>query len=194
MNPQGVRTEFTTAYTPEENGVAERFNRTIVEMARSMLIWADGMQLLLDAKMLWPVVSDLEGFPDRVSRPTDYKDWKFDDAQAKAWIYMNLENQQHNHLKKCDTFHAMWETLRKMHDALKQSRLNFLKRKVFNYKAGPSESIDDVSSNLVRLQMTIRNIKSSEAPTDLDVAFTLINSVDDEAYTLARYPLRRWRT
>ena len=61
------------------------------------------------------------------------------------------------------------------------------KKKFFNYKAGPSESIDDASSNLVRLQMTIRDIKSSEASTDLDVALTLINSVDDEAYILAKY-------
>ncbi|CAH9099164.1 unnamed protein product [Cuscuta epithymum] len=34
---QGIRREFTAPYTPEQNGVAERKNRTVVEMARSML-------------------------------------------------------------------------------------------------------------------------------------------------------------
>ena len=33
----GIHKELTAPYTPEQNGVAERKNRTIVEMARSML-------------------------------------------------------------------------------------------------------------------------------------------------------------
>ena len=34
----GIRREFTTPHTPQQNGVAERMNRTLVEMARCMLI------------------------------------------------------------------------------------------------------------------------------------------------------------
>lgn len=33
----GIHKELTAPYTPEQNGVAERKNRTIVEMSRSML-------------------------------------------------------------------------------------------------------------------------------------------------------------
>jgi hypothetical protein len=33
----GIEKQFTTSYTPQHNGVAERKNRTIMEMARSML-------------------------------------------------------------------------------------------------------------------------------------------------------------
>jgi len=32
----GIQKQFTTRYTPQQNGVAERKNRTIMEMARSM--------------------------------------------------------------------------------------------------------------------------------------------------------------
>ena len=85
--------------------------------------------------------------------------------------------------------HEMWEAFRKVHGTLGQRRLNFLIRKSFNYRAGASESIDDVRSNLSRLQMTVRDIRSMEAPTDLNIALTLINSVDNEAYTLAKYHL-----
>ena len=33
----GIKKELTTAYTPQQNGVAERKNITMVEMARCML-------------------------------------------------------------------------------------------------------------------------------------------------------------
>lgn len=35
---KGIQMEFTVPYTPEQNGVSERMNRTLVEKARSMLI------------------------------------------------------------------------------------------------------------------------------------------------------------
>ena len=38
VRPQGIKVEFITAYTPEENGVAERFNRTIIQMTKAMLL------------------------------------------------------------------------------------------------------------------------------------------------------------
>lgn len=41
LRPWGVVLEYTTYYTPEQNGVAERLNRTLVSMARCMLLDAD---------------------------------------------------------------------------------------------------------------------------------------------------------
>ncbi len=37
LKKEGVRHEFTVPKTPQQNGVAERMNRTLVEMVRSML-------------------------------------------------------------------------------------------------------------------------------------------------------------
>ena len=37
----GIRPKFTVAYSPQQNGVSERLNRTLVEAARSMLSHAD---------------------------------------------------------------------------------------------------------------------------------------------------------
>lgn len=34
---QGIRRQLTTAYTPQQNGIAERKNRTVMNMVRSML-------------------------------------------------------------------------------------------------------------------------------------------------------------
>ena len=38
---RGIENQLTVPYTPQQNGVAERMNRTLVEMARSMLYHAD---------------------------------------------------------------------------------------------------------------------------------------------------------
>lgn len=35
---KGIKIEATVAYSPQQNGVAERFNRTLVEKVRTMLI------------------------------------------------------------------------------------------------------------------------------------------------------------
>ena len=44
VRPQGIKMEYTTAYTPEKNEVAERLNRTLIQMARAMLLWAELFQ------------------------------------------------------------------------------------------------------------------------------------------------------
>jgi transposase InsO family protein len=37
LDEEGIKHEFLTPYTPQQNGVAERKNRTLIEMARTML-------------------------------------------------------------------------------------------------------------------------------------------------------------
>ena len=37
LKSKGIRHELTVAYSPEQNGVAERMNRTLVEAARSIM-------------------------------------------------------------------------------------------------------------------------------------------------------------
>lgn len=41
LNSEGIKTQKTAAYSPQQNGVAERKNRTLVESARCMLTDAD---------------------------------------------------------------------------------------------------------------------------------------------------------
>ena len=41
LKSKGIKHQLTTAYTPEQNGVAERMNRTIMESARAMLSHAN---------------------------------------------------------------------------------------------------------------------------------------------------------
>ena len=45
LRKEGVRHEFTVSKTPQQNGVAERMNRTLVETVRSMLSCRKGSGL-----------------------------------------------------------------------------------------------------------------------------------------------------
>ena len=152
--------------------------------------WADGMKILLNAQMMWSLVNGTTQMPS-ASRPRDQTEWMADDSQAKAWIYLNVEDNQHVHIRGMATANAMWEALKEVHGYGSGAlRLNFLKNRFFRYKAtGPMESIDQTCSNLVGLQMAIKSIRETESPTDLDVALSLLNSVQGEAYNLAKYHL-----
>ncbi|KAK1615692.1 hypothetical protein QYE76_021209 [Lolium multiflorum] len=38
LSDEGIRHQYSAAYTPQQNGVAERKNRTLLDMARSMMV------------------------------------------------------------------------------------------------------------------------------------------------------------
>ena len=80
-----------------------------------------------------------------------------------------------------------------MHDAFNQKKFNFFKKKFFNYKTKTTKSIDDVCSNLFRLQMIIRDIKLTKISIDLNIAFILINSIDNEIYIMIKYHLKNMK-
>src|ERR1044071_860365 len=72
----GIKRELTAPYTPEQNGVAERKNRTVVEMARSMLK-AKGMPNEFWCEAVATAVYVLNISPTRaVEGKTPYEAWK----------------------------------------------------------------------------------------------------------------------
>jgi transposase InsO family protein len=57
LDKEGMKHEFLTPYTPQQNGVVERKNRTLIEMARTMLdeyktsnrFWAEAINTMCHA-------------------------------------------------------------------------------------------------------------------------------------------------
>ena len=149
------------------------------------------MKILLSVKMMWFLINEIVKQLDFL-KSIDRIKWLADDAQTKTWIYTNLKNSQHNYIKKMIISNVMWKTLKKMHDAFDQRRLNFLKKKFFNYKA-ETESIDEITNNLTKLQMIIRNIKETKTSMNLNVVLILINAVNDKAYALIKFHLENMK-
>jgi transposase InsO family protein len=38
LDEEGIKHEFSAPYTPQQNGIVERKNRTLIEVARTMLV------------------------------------------------------------------------------------------------------------------------------------------------------------
>ena len=152
--------------------------------------WARNMRISLDAKLLWDLVKGTIPEPDVRIRPNDHRAWWIDNNHAKMWINNNLEEDQQTHCSEEERYaHNIWMTLYKVHGVDSQGRMMMLKRKFYTYKARTDETIDEIASELTRIRLLIRNIRSSEAPSDFDVAMCLMNAVDHEQYEFVKLHL-----
>jgi hypothetical protein len=79
---QGIVCHLTAVYTPQQNGVAERLNRTLLERVRSMLsqsglphvFWAEAVNTAAYLVNLSPssAINSMTPFEKRYGRPTNY--------------------------------------------------------------------------------------------------------------------------
>lgn len=72
---QGVSLEYTTAYSPQLNGVAERMNRTLVEKGRSLLLQANLPKYLWNESILTAVYLTNRSITNAVNNKTPYEMW-----------------------------------------------------------------------------------------------------------------------
>ncbi|KAJ8752089.1 hypothetical protein K2173_001764 [Erythroxylum novogranatense] len=76
LHNNGIHRELTTSYTPEQNGIAERKNRTVVEMGRSML-QEKGIPKCFRAEAVAATVYLLNISPTKaVLNQTPYEAWR----------------------------------------------------------------------------------------------------------------------
>ena len=74
LREQGIEQELTVPHAPEQNGVAERANRTLIERARTQLIGA-GLPAKLWAESLNTAVYLANRSPTRSLEKTPYEAW-----------------------------------------------------------------------------------------------------------------------
>ncbi|UYV84151.1 hypothetical protein LAZ67_X001338, partial [Cordylochernes scorpioides] len=101
LSSKGIKQEFTAAYTPESNGKAERFNRTIVESARTMLIdsklplkfWSESVKVAVHINNRIKI-KEMNTTPFEI-----YKGWKPNIVYLKrfgseAYVHIRKENRK----------------------------------------------------------------------------------------------------
>ena len=110
---------------------------------------------------------------------------------------MNCEKNQYSTLRNKDTSKAAWDALKKVDGVTQEKskarvpRINFLLKKFYNYKAGPGDSIDDVTTDLENLKLEIADIKEGHEPSEAMVAIALMCAIDDPAYDTVKFLLER---
>lgn len=82
---QGIQTQYTAPYTPQQNGVAERKNRTLIEMARCMIEDA-GLPLNFWAEAVCTANYLQNRLPTRVIETTPYEKWNNKKPQVKHCV------------------------------------------------------------------------------------------------------------
>lgn len=64
-------------------------------------------------------------------------------------------------------------------------------KKLYNYRASPDDSIDDIAAALENLKLEIANIKKDHEPSEPLVAITLMCAIGDPAYDRVKFMLER---
>lgn len=97
LKDEGIRMEYTAAYSPQQNGVAERKNRSLMEMARCMLIEAD-----MENKFWAEAVSTANFIQNRMPSnsvaTTPYEIWT--GKKPKASIFQTFGSPAYVHIPK----------------------------------------------------------------------------------------------
>jgi transposase InsO family protein len=72
---QGIEIQMTAPYSPSQNGVAERMNRTLVELARAMITTRELPEFLWEAATAHAMYLRNRSFSSAVADATPYERW-----------------------------------------------------------------------------------------------------------------------
>lgn len=109
LKQEGIRVQYTAPYSPQQNGVAERKNRSLLEMARCMLLDAN-----LDKKYWGEAINTANylqnRLPTRATNQTPYKLW-----------FSKMPDVGNLHIFGCSTYvHVHKEQRKKLDDKAKK--------------------------------------------------------------------------
>ena len=105
---RGIRLQLTAPYSPSQNGVAERMNRTLVELARAMLAAFKLPQFLWEPAVLHAAYLRNMSYTKVHPRATPYQIWygikpnveHLREFRATVWVLLQGQNIQNKMLPK----------------------------------------------------------------------------------------------
>lgn len=150
--------------------------------ADNYLTWTEKMWIQLKSMRVLRLVKGKIPQPDERSRPKDFDEWDHNDTNALKWIQANCEKTQLTYLQNKKTLQAAGEALKKVYGVYAKRRIVYLLKQFYTYRAGPTNTIDDIAGALETLQIQIADIKPEYKPHDILIAVALISAVEDTAF------------
>jgi Integrase core domain len=104
----GIEIHFTAPYSPSQNGVAERMNRTLVELSRAMLIANNLPEFLWEYAVLHAAYLRNRSYTQHLANSTPYQGWHnikpnvsyLREFGAPIWILLQGQKEQRKMLPK----------------------------------------------------------------------------------------------
>lgn len=107
---EGIQLQLTALYSPSQNGITERMNRTLVELARAMIIDSKLPEFLWDPAVAHAAYLRNMSYTSspRLGNQTPYQVWygkkpdvsHLHEFRAPVWVLLQGQNVQHKMLPK----------------------------------------------------------------------------------------------
>jgi hypothetical protein len=105
---KGMEVQLTAPYSPSQNGVAERMNRTLVELARAMIVGSNLPEFLWENAVAHAAYIRNRSYTTAISEKTPYEGWNREKPNiahlrefgAPVWILLQGQNVARKILSK----------------------------------------------------------------------------------------------
>lgn len=188
----GIKHEKTAPYTPQQNGVAERYNRTIVEKVRCLLFdaklnkkfWAEAAYAAVDVINMLPTSSNGDKTPNELwmGKPSDFDNMKV--FGCKALVHVPQQKRKKLDKKAKEVIylrHASDAKAYRFYD-LKTGRIVISRDAVFVENETLTENDEDFSQILVNDECENHDVHNANDDSTRSIDSGEVSSDDEGSF------------
>lgn len=162
-----------TNYNEESKYAMEKFN------GKNFHLWKFKIQMILEEKDLWDIVSGDETKPEEVDNDTARRNWEKRERKAMARICLSLHDSQLMLVKNAKSATEAWQKLEQHYERKGLASKLFLRRRLFTAQLKEGQSIEQHINHIKEIAEELESINSPV--TEDDLVLVILGSLP-EAY------------
>jgi transposase InsO family protein len=156
------------------NNISEAFRVLEKFDGENFHLWKFKMQLVLEEKDLWEIVTGSEEHPGNSDEKIKIA-YERKERKALATICLNLKDSQLSHVRAASSAKEAWSKLEKLYETKSLANHLFLRRKFFNTR---KEEGDTMITHINKVKTMAEQLDAIGAPVKADdVVMTLLSSL-----------------
>ncbi|KAL0854245.1 hypothetical protein Bca101_059397 [Brassica carinata] len=187
----GIVHQTSCPYTPQQNGVAERKNRHLMEVARSMMFHANV------PKRFWSDAVITQGEDGKEIVVVDEGKWGQEDLMVLSILHSSLDGPLMDTYSHCTTPKQLWDTLQRVYgNTSNLTRIYEVKRAINTLQQEDGDftkhlgKYSQLWSELVMLRPSSNDPETIEARREQDKVFGLFFTLSPSFNDVVRHILR----